>query len=521
MQILLCRTCLSLAVLAAWAATLGADDASRSADGSSAAAHSETVFTLDPARTFQEWEGFGVSGCWWSQEVGGWAEPTRRRLLTWLFDPVSGIGLTTYRHNLGAGSLVDATIHDPLRRADCQADGIGSYDWTRDAHSVRILREAVAAGAKRVILFANSPPVFLTRNGRAYGDPRPKKSPASNLASERFEAFASHLAACARHFLEVEGMPVVAVSPVNEPEWGWNEPKQEGCHYSPDEAASMLRATLAVFAREGLGHLRIEGPEGGSWRTARPYFDAIAASPDLRERITHLAVHSYFSTTHDKETTRLHLDRLLPHATLHMTEWTQFKGKRDYGMTSALELARIVMEDVALGRCASWQYWIAASPYNYHDGLVHLDKSAQTLALTKRLWALGQFSRFVRPGWKLLGRPELRGSGRTGAAEAPGMLAAVSPDGARCAVVFSNPEERPVSVRIAWSDGRAWTADAFHVTDGDRDIAAAPLGSEGASIALPPRSVSTATFRRRLGGPRRRPPRFGSVRPAAGRCSKA
>ena len=66
---------------------------------------------IDPQKTYQTIESFGVSGAWWAQEIGGWEEPDeesglpkRERIAELLFDREKGIGVSCYRYNLGAGS---------------------------------------------------------------------------------------------------------------------------------------------------------------------------------------------------------------------------------------------------------------------------------------------------------------------------------------------------------------------------------------------------------------------------------
>jgi len=84
------------------------------------------MITLNTAETYQTIESFGASGAWWSQDVGGWIEEEtaelskREYIAELLFDPLEGIGLTSYRYNLGAGSTLQNSprIEDSWRRAE-------------------------------------------------------------------------------------------------------------------------------------------------------------------------------------------------------------------------------------------------------------------------------------------------------------------------------------------------------------------------------------------------------------------
>ena len=44
-----------------------------------------------------------------------------------------------------------------------------------------------------------------------------------------------------------------------------------------------------------------------------------------------------------------------------------------------------------------WQYWIAVSSYDYRDGLIYVDVDTKEIEQTKRLWAMGNFSKFIKP----------------------------------------------------------------------------------------------------------------------------
>lgn len=64
---------------------------------------------LDLQRTYQKVLGFGVSGCWWASnwKHQGWPEEWMEQTISLLYDRKKGIGLNTYRHNIGSGSNGD------------------------------------------------------------------------------------------------------------------------------------------------------------------------------------------------------------------------------------------------------------------------------------------------------------------------------------------------------------------------------------------------------------------------------
>src|SRR5699024_9010638 len=152
-----------------------------------------------PEKIHQTIESFGASGAWWSQDVGGWTEneteelTKREYIAELLFDKNKGIGLTSYRYNLGAGSTAEnsSKITDPWRRAESFELAPGEYDWSRDKKAQWMLNTAVEYGVEDIYLFVNSPPTRLTKNGSAYGTMVDGVS--SNLDPENYEAFAKYI----------------------------------------------------------------------------------------------------------------------------------------------------------------------------------------------------------------------------------------------------------------------------------------------------------------------------------------
>src|SRR5699024_8063666 len=98
---------------------------------------------IDLEETFQTVESIGASGAWWSQDIGGWTEEEtselskREFIAQLLFDQKDGIGLTSYRYNLGAGSTLENSpkIDDPWRRAESFEEEPGTYNWTNDENA--------------------------------------------------------------------------------------------------------------------------------------------------------------------------------------------------------------------------------------------------------------------------------------------------------------------------------------------------------------------------------------------------
>jgi len=379
-------------------------------------------------------DGFGASGAWWAQDVGGWDDGTRDQIVKLLFDQDEGIGLSIYRYNIGGGD--GESIPDPWRRAETFEVAQGEYDWSQDANAIWMLKAAQQAGVEHFVAFANSPPARITRSGRTNGD----AGQLSNLAPEMYPQFAQYLVDVVKHLQEDEGIPIGWLSPINEPQWDWIVNNgQEGCHYEPDEVAGMTKALIQAVQENDLD-VKISVFESGEWKKSNDYVKALLGDPEIAPHLDHLAIHSYWSDSLDKERLIRYLDKNYPGIPIEMTEWTEMEQGRDIRIDSGLRLANTIYEDLTIGRVISWQYWIAVSKYNFHDGLVYVALNDHEITETKRLWAMGNFSRFVRPGFERLGTESDLSRVKTTAFQ--------SPDGLELVLVIINNGDDPLKLGL-------------------------------------------------------------------------
>ncbi|MDR2688091.1 MAG: hypothetical protein LBB75_10085 [Oscillospiraceae bacterium] len=437
--------------------------------------------TVNPDKTYQTMEGFGASGAWWAQVVGGWPEEERKKLLRLLYDKREGLGLNTYRYNLGGGSKASGKGNFPnknRRTWDFLTPG-GSYDWERDAGAVWCMEEAARLGAQEIVLFVNSPPERFTRSGTAQG----KLTALANLRRDREADFVKYVLDAAEHFI-AGGIPVKFISPVNEPFGPWIEKSgQEGCHYHP----SGVRRVLRLFAgemekRPALAGVLLSGAENNDLRLMnKTYTRAALDDPAVRERLDGIDVHGYVFgplkfIKGGKRRFRKYMDRRYPGQPIRMTEWTHMQGGRYYGMSSALEQAKTMWEDLAVMDVVSWQCWVAVSEVDFCDGLLYIDEETHAVSIPKRYYAMGNFSRFVP-----------RGAVRVDA-ECPShalkCLAFQTPE--RTVVIVINPTGE--AVRVSLGDGKG----EAYVTSGNKSLAREAIGLAGFDIEK--ESVNTILF---------------------------
>lgn len=455
------------------------------------------IITVDNNKKHQKFSGFGASGAWWAQIVGGWENidtksnmPVRDRITELLYNAEKGIGLHTYRYNLGTDSAFsDKGIYsDFARRTESFSDNNGDYDFSKDKNAVDMMEKAVENGAKEIIFFVNSPLETMTRNGLAHHSKLDYFK--TNLKKECAEDFCKYTLDVTEHFVK-KGLPVKYLSPVNEPLWKWDG-GQEGCHYSPKEAFKVMELfAKEIKKRPALSGLKLSGMENGDIRWFnKSYTRAMLKSPLVRELSDGVDFHSYFIVPTIKgfqipfirkrvpylKRFRKWMDKNYPDVPLKMSEWTHMQGGRDCSMDSALNMAQVMYEDLSILNVTTWQHWIACSHYDYCDGLIYLDTENKSFELTKRFFVTGNFSKYI---------PENATRIECNCDDAELMCLAFQKDG-KTVLLLINPTKNEKSVTFDKETKLVVTNDTKNLEES--------LIPENTEIIITPRSVNTIIY---------------------------
>lgn len=440
--------------------------------------------------TYQTMRGFGASACWWAQEVGNWDNV--REILSLLWSKKNGIGLNIYRYNLGAGTQDDPVIVRECNRARLLIDENGSLIPENDFAALNCLEIAreLYGGDLQLFIFSNSPPAFLTKNGKGYGDATAVNSPyVTNIEAENYIKFADFLFKCARYFLS-KGYNLKEISPVNEPQYKWrayNMPdgrivsKQEGCHYEPQELYSLYVTLIDKIKNSDIEKMGVKlsffesGEVQGYGSDFEKYLDVLLNDKKnnvLKEYFNTIAVHSYWSSDATKRDTAKMLAEKYPSLNIAMTEYCQMindsnSGIADIikseGMSNGLDIrfgvamANIIIQDLTLLNAVEWTWWLGCSFGIYTDGLIYLDcNDHENIQASKRLWCLGNFSKFIK-------KEAVRISCNI-ADKNLNSVAFVNPDGKKVIVLVNSGAEQEIKLPASLSNY------SIYVTDDKRDL---------------------------------------------------
>jgi O-glycosyl hydrolase len=495
-------------------------------------AKSPLIVTLDTTRPRQKIRSFGASDAWSIQYIGQWPDEKREAIADLLFQTglddhknPRGIGLSAWRFNLGAGSTRQKNLTDTWRRADTFLnEAFTGYDWTRCPGQRWFLQAARARGVEKFIAFVNSPPVNMTKNGLACCS---ADSGTTNLRADKVTDYARYLATILKHFRDVEEIDFEGISPFNEPNWDWNDAtSQEGCRYSNADIQKVVQALYQESQAQQL-HTKIEVVEAGDLsylydfpNTRGDYIDAFfdRDSPYyIGDKVApRICSHSYFTCWPEdnrlvgwRKKLRTKLDYypglgysmteyciLIPNETWVPAQYRGYGSGRNLGMDPALWVARVIHCDLTIAEASDWQWWLGVSPYDYKDGLVYVEQAVLggKYSASKMLWAMGNFSRFIRPGMTRVMID--RSDEATPESTVNDLMASAywKPDEGTFVVVFVNRSYNSRPVRIDFQ-GAPIGSVVPYVTRGDSssvdNLTAYSAVAPEDAIAIPARSVVT------------------------------
>jgi glucuronoarabinoxylan endo-1,4-beta-xylanase len=304
--------------------------------------------TINEASLQQKITGFGVSSAW----AGSYANASDP---DYLWSTTTGAGLSLLRIRYGDGlaiaqAAVKAGVTVWLTPWGTGTNGAqGGSDTTTQAN---------ANGCKTSVPVLTNPQDW-----------------ANTLASYVQKAMS-------------QGVPLYAVSAENEPDsCGINSTTS----YSATQLATWIGGYLGP-AMAPLG-VKVMGPETQNACGFTSYFSAIQSDTAAWSSIGILASHEYGCGTLPSEPSIAAANK-----EYWETEVDTGAASGDSpgdGIASALLTATTMHNDLTKANLNAWHYWWMYCSNN--SGCLY---DTGTKVWTKRLWAMGNFSRFVRPGWK-------------------------------------------------------------------------------------------------------------------------
>ncbi|MER6780740.1 MULTISPECIES: glycoside hydrolase [unclassified Streptomyces] len=495
-------TALATSLAAVAALLLGGAASTPAAAG--AARSAPVPVRLDPAYQHAPFEGWGTALAWFANVTGGWPDAQRNRLADALYG-TGGLGLTIARYNIGGGDSKEtapymragAAVPGHWNPAGAQApeewdpDDPAHWDPDADGNQRWWLKAAKARGADTFEAFSNSPPYFMTDSGLVSGAVDPMHD---NLRPDQYERFAAYLAGTLQRVQNSADVTFASVSPVNEPGTAyWRAGGlQEGSHWAPDSQARMITALRAALDRSGL-RTPIAAMDETDPNMFRANWDGYGSA--VRSAIGRLNTHTY--GTNGRSGARdiakgAHTPLWMSEVDLGGTVPQSFTD-----MSPALDLAERITGDLTQLEPRAWVLWQAVEDYEnmtpaHEDsnwGLIQadftpVDAAKEPLRRNKKYWVMAQYSRFIRPGSRVIGTDDEH------------TLAAVRPGGQGAVVVHANATGSARTIALDLTGFRDVSAAPVqrYTTDATRDVhREADVSTTGRrlTVTLAPHSVTT------------------------------
>jgi glucuronoarabinoxylan endo-1,4-beta-xylanase len=339
-----------------------------------------------------------------------------------------------------------------------------------------------------------------------------------NLAPAHADDWANALVAFVQS-MKSQGVNLLGVSAQNEPDM--KATNYESCSYRAADLADFIGNHLGpAFDKAGLLAVlpfKIIGPETLGWLDFPTYGSAILANGS--SYVGTIATHAYNGSPPGIPTTASQAVIAAGKAFWQTEVSVPLSVARlpDLGMTSGLWVAQNI-HDSLVANVNAWHYWWL-KPQSPDNGALW-DKG--TGAPTKRLYVMGNYSKFVRPGFHRVTATSAANPGVSVSAYYE--LPSSNPPSGKLVVVAINSNTAPVSQTFHF-DGvstGSWTA---WVTSKDADLLpqsdAFPDGTQQVVYQLPAESVTTLQGTVTGAGPAYVPPAPDAGRNGSGSAADA
>ncbi|GCE17120.1 RICIN domain-containing protein [Dictyobacter kobayashii] len=447
-------------------------------------ASAATSIVISPGQQYQTLQGWGTSLAWWANIIGGWSDSQRTSLADALYDPNKGIGLNVVRYNFGADGPGNV-CHNQMgegRNVPSFEPTQGNFDWTQDANQLWFAQAAQARGANVFEGFVNSPPAWMLNNSCTAGGP----NGAENLNSAHYNDYANYIATIDQHFHDSFGITLQTVDPFNEPSGTyWNSTgTQEGMYVSTSTQNTIIPLLATALNQNGASaYTQISAPDDFSVGNSVNAYNSYSSS--TKADLAQWNTHTYAGSDSDRNTAYASIGQT-DNKRLWMSEWGAYSQGSD--INAALALSNEVLDDEQHLHPSAWVAWQAVNEggagANGQDvwGLALRDGN-NNISYPARYYAMGNYSKFVRPGSIMIGNNDAS------------TFTALNPGSNSLTIVATNNSSSDSSVSYDLSAftsvGSSATPYQTTASENLQQLSALSISNNTLSTTLPAQSITT------------------------------
>ena len=264
-------------------------------------------------------------------------------------------------------------------RLSIEADG-------SDSASISVAQRAAARGARVWATPWSAPASWKDNNDVNYGGHLCAAAGQGLCDGRHYEDWANRLAGFVS-MMKSNGIDVYGLSVQNEPDW---TASYSSMLYTDREMVDFVK-TLGPRLASLSPRPKLMVGEFANWGNIWSLANAIDADSVASSYTDIFAAHQYFGTSSFQN------GRSRP---LWQTEMSSFESF-DPGIDNAINVAGWINEALTTGNANAWHYWWLRGLNESNEGLV--GHYSNIFAMTKRLYVMGNYSKFVRPGWVRIG----------------------------------------------------------------------------------------------------------------------
>jgi glucuronoarabinoxylan endo-1,4-beta-xylanase len=309
----------------------------------SAAVRAQEAVAVNFTEVHQRIDGFGASDAF--------NRPLSDADADAFFSPSKGIGLSILRVGIDAGGN-DMSAYSNATRAVARGAIVWAAPW--------------------------SAPAAWKDNGSEVNG--------GHLLLAYYDAWASRLAGFAQTLQQKAGVPLYGLSVQNEPDF--TASGYASMVYTNQELASFVKVLGPKLAALN-PRPKLLAPDVAVWTGAWGYTSAILEDDAAAASLDIIAVHQYREMSAPQTTAR-------PIWQTEQSDMDPF----DPGIGNGLVVARWIHDALVIGKVSAWHYWWLTGLNNDNEGLIGYSGNSR---LTKRFYTVGNFSKFVRPGFIVVG----------------------------------------------------------------------------------------------------------------------
>jgi O-glycosyl hydrolase len=364
-------------------------------------ARAQTTAVIDAGTTNQYIRGFGASSAWHTAAYTNTTASGPESVVFW--DDTNTV--------INAGVTSASGIGLSMLRCRIPPDNPTTGTSVTDSGELAVMKQALGMGVTQIWATEWTPPTVYKTNGMTYSNNGNPCTPQSNNTFNGADTggggpntndmgYAQYLVNYI-NYIQGQGVTLLAVSPQNEPD-------QNVCY----ESALWTAGQFDVFV---------------------PVFGAALQTADLSTKLI-ITEHSkdtlsLAATTMDDTNAAPYVDVIAGHlygggpnslASGGFTQLTNQEnwetemmnyndingngGASDDSMIDGLATASLIEKSMSVSMNCYHFWWLECENSNTNQGLVDYPNGATTgLTVPKRTWCMGNFSRFIRPGYYRMG----------------------------------------------------------------------------------------------------------------------